>query len=351
MGLNAIDIAYPYQDGIDIPATKATPVIIKATGGVNFVNPVYSQWADTSLAAGRKIAFYHYAQERTGKGSPSEEARHFLDHVMPYKGKFVPILDWEADALSLPQSWAVEWLDIVAAETGATPFFYGYASNVNSTDYSLIAAKYPLWMASYLNRYIGSDFVEDPVNIWTFGDWSGMKMYQYTSQGRIQGYWDDIDLSYFYGEDNDWDRMCGLPAGQIPGDPINGNGIRYRAHVQNLGWCDWVHDGQIAGTTGHALRLEALQVEAPGWEIACSAHLELLGWKKYGPGVEIGTVGEARRLEALGFDVLKRPNNGLSLEFQVHVEGYGWLPWTKEGYATGSVGQARRIEAVRLVLR
>lgn len=36
--------------------------------------------------------------------------------------------------------------------------------------------------------------------------------------------------------------------------------IRYRAHVQKQGWQDWRNDGQIAGTTGQKLRLEAVQI-------------------------------------------------------------------------------------------
>jgi uncharacterized protein YjdB len=37
--------------------------------------------------------------------------------------------------------------------------------------------------------------------------------------------------------------------------------ISYRAHVQNLGWTDWMTDGKTAGTTGLGLRLEAIQIK------------------------------------------------------------------------------------------
>ena len=36
--------------------------------------------------------------------------------------------------------------------------------------------------------------------------------------------------------------------------------VNYRAHVANIGWQDWVGNGQTAGTTGRGLRMEALEV-------------------------------------------------------------------------------------------
>ena len=35
----------------------------------------------------------------------------------------------------------------------------------------------------------------------------------------------------------------------------------YRVHVQNIGWQEWKTDGEIAGTSGQGLRLEAIQIK------------------------------------------------------------------------------------------
>ena len=35
--------------------------------------------------------------------------------------------------------------------------------------------------------------------------------------------------------------------------------IEYRAHVQNIGWMNWVRDNAVAGTTGQGLRMEAIE--------------------------------------------------------------------------------------------
>lgn len=37
--------------------------------------------------------------------------------------------------------------------------------------------------------------------------------------------------------------------------------IFYRSHVQNIGWQNWVRNGQLSGTTGQSLRMEAIQIK------------------------------------------------------------------------------------------
>ena len=36
--------------------------------------------------------------------------------------------------------------------------------------------------------------------------------------------------------------------------------VVYRAHVQNIGWQDWVSNGEKAGTSGQSLRVESVQI-------------------------------------------------------------------------------------------
>ena len=217
--LRAVDISR-WQAGIDPASLDCDAVIVKATGGVSYENihpevgVDWREWADAVLASGRLLGLYHFAWEANRHGTAQQEARHFLDAISDYKGKCIPILDWENDALSLPASWAREWLDIVASEMGATPMFYAGASDLNSKDYSSLT-KYPLWMASYLNRYDGAGWVDDPANTWGTGDWDSMLMYQYTSTGLINGWPRNLDLSVFYGTEYDWLRLEGKSVGSV----------------------------------------------------------------------------------------------------------------------------------------
>lgn len=151
-----------------------------------------------------------------------------------------------------------------------------------------------------------------------------MIAYQYSSTGDIEGYNDNIDLSVFYGSREDWERMCGMAD-----EPVNNVGMHYRAHVQNIGWQDWKRDGQSAGTTGQALRLEALQIDPPqGWNLTVRLHIQNEGWRSYenivhGNSVTIGTTGKAERIEAIKIDVVEKPAGAGKLKFMVHQENQG----------------------------
>lgn len=140
---------------------------------------------------------------------------------------------------------------------------------------------------------------------------------------------------------------------QIPGSATNNVGFKYQAHVQNLGWCAPVHDGQVAGTTSFALRLEALRIDPPkGVRLRVKLHIQNIGWKTYdgithGNSVVIGTTGKSLRIEAIEIDVLEN-STGKKLEYRIHQQNYGWKGWTQAGFPTGSDGESLRLEAIQI---
>ena len=122
------------------------------------------------------------------------------------------------------------------------------------------------------------------------------------------------------------------------------NILRYRVHIENIGWQDWKYNGETAGTTGESKRVEALEIDAP-YDVYAKAHIENVGWVDYGKvnkDIVIGTTGESKRLECL---CLKA-----KLEYRVHIQNVGWSTWTDaDGICTlGSVGQGLRIEAIEM---
>ena len=129
--------------------------------------------------------------------------------------------------------------------------------------------------------------------------------------------------------------------------------IAYRVHIENMGWSNWVYDGQTAGTTGKGLKIEALQIDYDVPTTA-KAHIQDKGWIEYGKNDEstnvkyidkdtvIGTTGENKRLECLCL--------GSKVKYRVHLQDTGWTCWTDaDGICTlGSVGQGLRIEAIEI---
>ena len=353
--LHIIDIA-SWQEGIIPSQTNADAVIIKVTGGTHYENPFWRQWADDVLASGKLLGLYHYAVESEDNPDPRAEAEFFLSKVGDYVGRFIPVLDWEADALNLPQSWAREWLDIVAERTGATPWFYGYASNINSTDYSSVAEKYPLWIASYLNRYDGAGFEDDPEQTWGYGNWNYAIAYQYTSTGYISGYGAGLDLSVGYMSAQDWSDMCGGYSPQPRPQP-SGNQPKYAVYTNQDGWLDTMEglvdtggsSDDYAGVIGNSCTY--IGINGVG---QYRVYSQASGWLPYvdhfnSNDEEYGMAGDGSAILALEI-----PND--SIKYQVHVVGDGWYSWMIGNRDTGGssdtyAGDMRNpIDAIRITL-
>jgi len=208
MQLNGIDIS-SWQGDL-VPAQMATTdfVIVKATGGIGYINPKFNEHADATIAAGKLLGCYHYARERGCAGSAKAEADFFIGAFKPYAGKAIPFLDWEADALSLGPAWALTWLDRVKAKTGVAPGVYMSKSTCRAADWSAVAKKYPLWVAQYPD-YEETGYQKSP---WTdgngYGAWEKPLLFQYTSSGKVAGYSGRLDLNVFYGSRADWEKRC-----------------------------------------------------------------------------------------------------------------------------------------------
>ena len=70
--------------------------------------------------------------------------------------------------------------------------------------------------------------------------------------------------------------LCVALMGQTFGPP--GNDVSIMAHVQNKGWIGPFTNGQIAGTVGQSLRLEAVKITASGGRHICyQAHVQNVG--------------------------------------------------------------------------
>lgn len=102
-------------------------------------------------------------------------------------------------------------------------------------------------------------------------------------------------------------------------NPLKGMGIRYKAHIQNIGWTDWVYDGKQVGTPGSGLRIEALKVELTGYTggygILYKTLIQGYGWQNFtGNGNIAGTVGCSRGIYGLIVQVAKSETYGANFD-------------------------------------
>lgn len=148
--------------------------------------------------------------------------------------------------------------------------------------------------------------------------------YEYVYPDQVVGQYETAKLKYYTPEEK----------------------LKYRSHIEDMGWQEWKTNGQTSGTTGESRRLEAIQIDAK-FDVYAKAHIENTGWVDYGKinkDTVIGTTGKKLRLECL---CLKG-----NFKYRVHIQENGWSPWTNaDGVSTlGTVGQSLRIEAIQIQL-
>lgn len=129
--------------------------------------------------------------------------------------------------------------------------------------------------------------------------------------------------------------------------------LRHKGNVQSRGWQPTVSTGQMAGTTGKSLRLEALTISDSNTTvtgaIVGNAHVQRIGWMGYGgAGSVIGTTGRGLRMEAVRLKLTGNLALGYNLSYRVHVQSIGWMSWVSNGATAGTTGQSLRIEAIQI---
>ena len=134
--------------------------------------------------------------------------------------------------------------------------------------------------------------------------------------------------------------------------------IQYRTHIQNIGWeRDWRQNGEMSGTSGRALRLEAIELKLSGiapeeGSVEYRTHIQNIGWEstwKHDGGMS-GTSGRALRLEAIQIRLTGNVESRYDIYYRVHVQNIGWLDWAKNGEKAGSAGYAYRLEGIEVKL-
>ena len=152
------------------------------------------------------------------------------------------------------------------------------------------------------------------------------------------------------------------------GDPAPGEtdkpyvyrNVLYRTHVQDYGWQDAKVNGESSGTTGKSKRLEAitigLQNQEYSGDIIYTTHIQDIGWQDKTEaawkknGAISGTSGQSKRLEAIRINLTGEMAKHYDVYYRVHAQGFGWMGWAKNGQAAGTAGYSYRLEAIQIQL-
>ena len=132
--------------------------------------------------------------------------------------------------------------------------------------------------------------------------------------------------------------------------------VSYKVHRQDYDWeKDWKKDGQTSGTVGEAKRLEAIEIKLPdgvSGSIEYRTHIQDIGWEKNWSknGEKSGTEGQCKRLEAIQIKLSGDVAKNYDVYYSVHAENFGWLGWAKNGEEAGTAGYGYRLEAIKIQL-
>jgi GH25 family lysozyme M1 (1,4-beta-N-acetylmuramidase) len=191
--LKVIDISN-WQGGINLPALlpNVGAVVCKATDGVTFVDSYCDGWVQQCINSNKPWGFYHFASNK----SASEEAEFFVRNCQGYFRKGIPILDWEGKQ---SVGWVNTFVSKVHSLTGVWPWIYGNPWRFNQGGVEPDCAR---WVAKY--PAVTSPSFE-LAETWSCPEADGnVVAWQFCSDGRVNGYDEDLDCSLFYGNVDQW---------------------------------------------------------------------------------------------------------------------------------------------------
>jgi lysozyme len=181
--LAGIDVSH-FQGEVDWGAVAAAGIrfaFIKATEGLDDVDPRFVQNWQQSRAAGLLRGAYHFLHPNL---DAKQQAAHFLSVVTLDDDALPPALDIEVTDGEGPATLTAcieTWLGTVEATLGCKPVVYTdpsfWRDNVGAN-----LATYPLWLACY------APSPEVPAS------WGSWTFWQHSQSGRVDGIAGPVDL-------------------------------------------------------------------------------------------------------------------------------------------------------------
>ena len=146
--------------------------------------------------------------------------------------------------------------------------------------------------------------------------------------------------------------------------------IEYRTYISGFGWTEWARDGEYTGSKDYGLVITSLDVRIVYSDISLYAsngtgqayyerpsvqynvHMQDYGWLgTVGTSQVSGKPNQGKRIEAITVTLPANLTKYGSLNIQTHVQDYGWLGNVGNGQVAGTTGQSRAIQAIRISIQ
>jgi GH25 family lysozyme M1 (1,4-beta-N-acetylmuramidase) len=230
-----IDVSH-WQGSINWNSVKNSGVqfaFVKATEGIDYVDPQFHANMQGAKAAGVHVGAYHFCRLDSYATDPNDainEANDFLESVLPYyqTGTYLPMVaDVErfpsfgstAEARAFTSTWVQKFSDTIYNAIGVRPIVYQSLSKANSYYTPTVASSHELWLAwwkySTANPPVASD-----TPLW--GEW---QFWQWTDSWSVPGVAGNVDGDLFNGSSAELSQLLLGNDGAIPGDFNRDGGV------------------------------------------------------------------------------------------------------------------------------
>lgn len=187
-----IDVSH-FNGVVDYAKVKASgvcAVIVKATQGANWIDPMFHSNLTHAIAAGLLVGAYHF-----GTG---DDAVKQAEHFMLIAGQVpLKVLDFEQNPSG--ESMTTLQAEQFIGAIGQPPMIYADLNHIKQL--AILGqgiTDSPLWIAQYKTE----DSPEIPENTWS--DWT---LWQYTESGVVPGINSKVDKSYFNGTQDELEAL------------------------------------------------------------------------------------------------------------------------------------------------
>lgn len=174
-------------------------VIIKATGGMSYIDRFCDGYVQEAKARGLLWGFYHFAHD-VGTADAKSEADFFVRNCENYFGEGIPVLDWERDTCSV--AWVNAFVARVYELTQVRVWVYANPWRFNlggvNRDCARWIAAYPLPGRPRLTSNPGKLPATD----------GNVVCWQYSGTGLVNNWGGNLDLDHYYGDASSWGRYA-----------------------------------------------------------------------------------------------------------------------------------------------
>ena len=112
---------------------------------------------------------------------------------------------------------------------------------------------------------------------------------------------------------------------------------------------DTAYAVEAESTEGASSKEDKSESSEPYAKLTYHVHCQTYGWlDKVNEGELSGTEGESKRLEAI--KIYLDTNIEGNIEYEVHCQSYGWMNSVKNGELSGTEGESKRLESIKIRL-